>query len=102
MVCIWYNDAVVLTWYVYGIGIAGASIIQPVKNHPKKCRLTMLTQLDPGGFLPPVIVNQVSCDTVLPNYAILIYLQYLIGGCGANNKRVVVKSIIFALLISTI
>ena len=45
--------------YVRGSIILGASIIEPVEHDPKKCLVTMITQLDPGGFTPAVIVNQV-------------------------------------------
>lgn len=39
--------------------ILGASIIQPVPGNPRRSKLTMITQVDPGGFTPPMIVNQV-------------------------------------------
>ena len=35
-----------------------ANIIQPLPGN-KKCKLTMLTQVDPGGFAPPVLINHV-------------------------------------------
>lgn len=39
--------------------VLGANIIQPVRGHPNRCRLVVLTQVDPGGFAPPMIVNQI-------------------------------------------
>lgn len=43
--------------YVRGQIILAANIIEPIKNDSKKCKLTMITQMDPGGFAPPVIIN---------------------------------------------
>lgn len=45
--------------YVRGSIILGANIIQPVQGHPHMAKLTMITQVDPGGFAPPMIVNKV-------------------------------------------
>lgn len=41
-----------------------ANIIQPLPGN-KKCKLTMLTQVDPGGFAPPVLINHVRKITLL-------------------------------------
>eukprot|EP01031_Cornospumella_fuschlensis_P032160 gene32160-38900_t len=43
--------------YVRGSVILGANIIQPIQGRKDQCRLTMITQVDPGGFTPPVIIN---------------------------------------------
>lgn len=45
--------------YVRGAIMLAANIIEPIKGQPNKCKLTMLTQLDPGGFFPAAIVNNV-------------------------------------------
>lgn len=39
--------------------ILAANIIQPVAGNPNQCHLTMLTQMDPGGFAPPSIINHI-------------------------------------------
>jgi len=54
-----HPDAPVTSQYTRGKIVLGANIIQPVPRAPHLCRLTMLTQVDPGGFAPPVIVNQI-------------------------------------------
>jgi len=41
--------------FVRGRIVLAANIIQPLGRH--KCKLTMLTQLDPGGFAPPTVIN---------------------------------------------
>ena len=46
--------------YVRAQIVLGANIMQPILNEPNKCRLTMVTQIDPGGFTPPVLVNHVK------------------------------------------
>jgi hypothetical protein len=46
--------------YVRAAIVLGANIIQPLPQDPNKCKLTMITQVDPGGFTPPMIVNHVS------------------------------------------
>ncbi len=51
--------APVTSSYVRGQIILAANIIQPIKNDNKKCKLTMITQMDPGGFAPPVIINHI-------------------------------------------
>lgn len=43
--------------YVRASIVLGASIIQPVPGDPRRSRLTMITQLNPGGFAPPAVVN---------------------------------------------
>ena len=43
--------------YVRASIILAGNIIQPIPGYPKKCKLTMLTQIDPGGITPPWIVN---------------------------------------------
>lgn len=45
--------------YVRGSIVLAANIIQPIPGDSRKSRLTMLTQLDPGGFAPPVAINHV-------------------------------------------
>lgn len=52
-----HPDAPVLPEYVRASVILAANIIQPIPNSPNKCKITMITQMDPGGFAPPVIVN---------------------------------------------
>ena len=47
--------------YVRGQIVLAANIIQPVPGNARKSRITMLTQLDPGGFAPPVAINHVCC-----------------------------------------
>lgn len=37
----------------------GANIIQPIPGKPNTCKVTMITQVDPGGFSPPVVINMV-------------------------------------------
>jgi hypothetical protein len=37
--------------------VLAANIIQPIKGSPNRCKLTMITQVDPGGFVPPVLMN---------------------------------------------
>lgn len=55
-----HPDAPTTSKFVRGAVILGANIIQPVKGHKDQCRLTMIAQVDPGGFTPPVIINHVS------------------------------------------
>lgn len=43
--------------YVRASIILAGNIIQPIAGQPKKCKLTMLTQLDPGGIIPPWVIN---------------------------------------------
>lgn len=45
--------------YVRASIILAGNIIQPIPGYPKKCKLTMLTQIDPGGITPPWIVNHI-------------------------------------------
>jgi hypothetical protein len=45
--------------FVRGKIILAANIIEPVPNQKGKTYLTMITQMDPGGFAPPIIVNKV-------------------------------------------
>jgi hypothetical protein len=51
--------APVSSTYVRAQIILAANIIEPIKNDSKKCKLTMITQMDPGGFAPPVIINHI-------------------------------------------
>lgn len=37
--------------------VLGASIIQPIPGDSRRSRLTMITQLNPGGFAPPTLIN---------------------------------------------
>jgi len=55
-----HPDAPPKPGYVRGSIVLGANIIKPVPGNSRKTHLTMLTQLDPGGFAPPVAVNHVS------------------------------------------
>lgn len=54
-----HPDAPPYPSYVRASIILGANIIQPVPGNPQRSKLTMITQVDPGGFTPPMIVNQV-------------------------------------------
>jgi hypothetical protein len=58
---------IVITYY-----LLGANIIQPVKSDPGKCRLMMITQVDPGGIAPPVVVNHVLYYTPILTIDIII------------------------------
>lgn len=40
--------------------VVAANIIRPVPGQPNQCAMTMLTQVDPGGFAPPYIINTVG------------------------------------------
>ena len=42
--------------------IIGANIIHPIPKNRHSCKLSMLTQLDPGGIIPSVIMNNVCAD----------------------------------------
>ena len=53
--------------YQRGYIVLGANIIQPIPGENKKCRLTMLTQVDPGGILPPMLINSI-CTMGPPSY----------------------------------
>lgn len=55
-----HSDAPPTSKYVRASVIFGANILQPVENSSNKCKLTMITQVDPGGFTPPMIINHVS------------------------------------------
>jgi hypothetical protein len=46
--------------YVRAEILMGANIIQPVPGKPKQTLFTIVTQVDPGGFSPPAIVNKVT------------------------------------------
>eukprot|EP01039_Chlorochromonas_danica_P000263 gene263-282_t len=52
-----HPDVPVLPNYVRGSIVLGANIIQPIPGKSNMCRLTMITQVDPGGFAPPMIIN---------------------------------------------
>mmetsp|Transcript_9735 Transcript_9735/g.13308 ORF Transcript_9735/g.13308 Transcript_9735/m.13308 type:complete len:557 (-) Transcript_9735:40-1710(-) len=54
-----HEEAPVSNDFVRAAIVLAANIIQPVPGNPNACKLTMITQLDPGGFAPPVIVNNV-------------------------------------------
>ena len=54
-----HPDAPVTKQFVRGEVLIGANIIQPIPNDPHSSRFTMLTQVDPGGFSPPVVINQI-------------------------------------------
>jgi hypothetical protein len=53
--------------YVRGQIILAANIIQPITGNKKKCNVTMLTQMDPGGFAPAPAVNRI-CEMGPPGY----------------------------------
>lgn len=55
-----HRDAQPTSEYVRGAILLGANIIEPIPGMKGQCRFTMLTQLDPGGFSPPVVVNQIA------------------------------------------
>ena len=42
--------------------VIGANIIRPIPTDKRKCKLSMLTQLDPGGIIPSVVINSVCSD----------------------------------------
>jgi hypothetical protein len=46
--------------YVRAEILMGANIIQPVPGKPHNAVFTIVTQVDPGGFAPPAIVNKVT------------------------------------------
>ncbi len=46
--------------YVRAEILMGANIIQPVAGKPGQALFTIVTQVDPGGFAPPAIVNKVT------------------------------------------
>lgn len=46
--------------YVRAEILMGANIIQPIKGKPGQTLFTIVTQVDPGGFSPPAIVNKVT------------------------------------------
>ena len=56
-----HPDAPVTGKYVRGQILLGANIIEPIGGSSNKvCKFTMLTQLNPGGFSPPIVVNQIA------------------------------------------
>ncbi|KAM3570646.1 hypothetical protein VYU27_007289 [Nannochloropsis oceanica] len=44
--------------YVRAEVLMGASIIQPVPTHPNKCVFTTIAHINPGGLVPPFLVNK--------------------------------------------
>lgn len=44
--------------FVRGRIVLAANIMQPIKGKPNQCDVTMMTQLDLGGFAPAPIVNK--------------------------------------------
>lgn len=46
--------------YVRAEILMGANIIQPVPGKPNQAVFTIVTQVNPGGFAPPAIVNKVT------------------------------------------
>ena len=64
--------------YVRAAVILGANIMQPIPGCPKQCRLTMVTQVDPGGLTPPVIINHVSD---LRTFLLIIAILIIFWGC---------------------
>ena len=45
--------------YVRGRIVLAANIMRPIKGKPNLCEVTMMTQLDPGGFAPAPAVNKI-------------------------------------------
>ena len=56
-----------------------ANIIQPLPGN-RKCKLTMLTQVDPGGFAPPVLINHVRlhyhCFSLCRQFSLSVFHCY--------------------------
>lgn len=52
-----HENAPVTSEYERAAIVLAANIIQPIKGSSNKCKLTMITQVDPGGFVPPVLMN---------------------------------------------
>lgn len=48
--------------FVRGRIVIAANIISPVKGKPNQALCTMLSQVDPGGFAPAVIVNRLCTN----------------------------------------
>ena len=42
--------------------VLGANIIQPILGDPNRSKLTMLSQLDPGGIIPPMVINNICAN----------------------------------------
>lgn len=61
-----HPDAPTTAGYVRGAIVLGANIIEPVPGDGRKSKVTMIAQLDPGGFAPPVAVNHVRPSLCLP------------------------------------
>ncbi len=57
-----HTDAPSTNKYCRASIVIGANIIQPIPNYRHKCKLSMLTQLDPGGIIPPAVVNNVCSN----------------------------------------
>lgn len=54
-----HKDAPVTPSYQRAAIVVAANIIRSVPGNPNKCHVTMLSQVDPGGFIPPSIINLV-------------------------------------------
>lgn len=39
--------------------ILAANIIQPIHESPNKCKLTIIAQVNPGGIIPPALINHI-------------------------------------------
>ena len=46
--------------FVRGQIVLAANIMQPIKGRPNHCDVTMMTQIDLGGFAPTPIVNTLA------------------------------------------
>ena len=57
-----HTDAPLGDRYCRASIIIGANIIHPIPKERHKCKLSMLTQLDPGGIIPPLIINNVCTN----------------------------------------
>lgn len=71
-----HPDVPVLPNYVRGSIVLGANIIQPIPGKSNMCRLTMITQVDPGGFAPPMIINHVRKLSFL--FPVILNIQHQI------------------------
>ena len=57
-----HTNAPVARKYCRASIVIGANIIRPIPTDKRKCKLSMLTQLDPGGIIPSVVINSVCSD----------------------------------------
>jgi hypothetical protein len=45
--------------------VLAANIIEPIPGQKHKAHVTMITQVDPGGFAPAFIVNKVTKEIII-------------------------------------